>query len=117
LLYSLDGQAMGKCPITTPDGFIDTNCMMFWKESFHLLHHWVLMPRYGHLIGDRIMMHHIRKSGVSLAFSEEATVCYSCNKLGMYELMKVKPPAGVCARPDYEQAFQRWIADGHPPLD
>ena len=55
---------MGPCPLTDPERFIDTNAMLFGRSAFPLLHHWVLMPHYGHLIGDRIMLHHLKQSGI-----------------------------------------------------
>lgn len=115
-LYSLDGSELGPCPITDPERFIDTNSMMFWREAFPLLHHWVLMPSYAHLIGDRVMLHHVRQSGLPTGFSPEPTVCYTCGKPGLYQMMGVVPPAGVQPRPNYEQAMQQWQQDGHPPL-
>jgi hypothetical protein len=116
MLCRLDGSVMGPCPLIDPERFIDTNCMLFAKEAFHLLHHWVLMPDYGHLIGDRIMLHHVRKSGILCQHVVEASVYYRCGKPGLYRQMGEEPPAGISARPDYEASFQRWLADGNPPL-
>ena len=116
MLCRLDGSEMGPCPLIDPERFIDTNCMLFAKEAFHLLHHWVLMPDYGHLIGDRIMFHHVRESGVKCQHVNEPSVFYRCGKPGLYRQMGEEPPAGIPARPDYEASFQRWLADGNPPL-
>ena len=60
-LCRLDGSVMGPCPLSDPERFIDTNAMLFGRAAFPLLHQWVLMPDYGHLIGDRIMLHHGQK--------------------------------------------------------
>lgn len=116
LLCRLDGTTMGPCPITDPDRFIDTSCMLFGREAFYLLHHWALMPRYAHLIGDRVMLHHVRESGIVRCHSEKHTVCYRCGKEGLYRQMGEDVPPGVQPRPDYETAFQRWVKDGNPPL-
>jgi hypothetical protein len=116
MLCRLDGSVMGPCPLIDPERFIDTNCMLFAKEAFPLLHHWVLMPDYGHLIGDRIMFHQVRQSGVKCQHLDEPSVFYRCGKPGLYRQMGEEPPADVPARPDYEASFQRWIADGNPPL-
>lgn len=116
LLCRLDGTPMAPCPLTDPDHFIDTNCMLFGREAFHLLHHWVLMPDYGHLIGDRIMLHHVRQSGVARAHVPNPSVFYRCGKEGLYRQLGEPVPVGVSPRPDYERSFQLWLADGFPPL-
>lgn len=116
MLCRLDGSVMGRCPLIDPEHFIDTNCMFFAKDAFSLLHHWVLMPGYGHLIGDRIMLHHVKNSGLKCQHVDELSVFYRCGKPGLYRQMGEDPPAGIPARPDYEDSFQRWIADGNPPL-
>lgn len=115
-LCRLDGSTMGPCPLINPDRFVDTNCMFFGKEAFHLLHHWVLMPQYGHLIGDRIMLHRIKQSGIKRAHINYATVNYRCGKEGLYRIMNEPIPNGVDARPDYESSFRQWIEDGNPSL-
>jgi len=116
MLWSLDDYPMGACPLTDPGRFIDTNCMLFGREAFALLHNWVLMPGYGHLIGDRIMHHHVRQSGLPLAHVSTPTVNYRCGKEGLYRLMKHPVPETCQPRPDYEASFQQWELDGHPPL-
>lgn len=116
MLCRLDGTPMGPCPLTDPERFIDTNCMLFGREAFHLLHHWVLMPDYGHLIGDRIVLQQVLDSGLRRSHVPEASVYYRCGKEGLYHQLGEPVPAGVSPRPDYESSFQRWTADGHPPL-
>ena len=116
LLCRLDGTQMGPCPITDPDRFIDSNCMLFGREAFHLLHHWVLMPSYAHLIGDRVMLHHVRESGIPRYHSNQHSVCYRCGKEGLYRQLGEDIPPGVQPRPDYEAAFRQWVEDGNPPL-
>ena len=116
MLCRLDGGVMGPCPLIDSERFIDTNCMLFAKEAFPLLHHWVLMPDYGHLVGDRIMFHHVRCSGVSRQHLNEPSVFYRCGKPGLYRQMGEEPPTGIPDRPEYEASFQRWLADGYPPL-
>lgn len=116
LLCRLDGSPMGPCPLTDPDRFIDTNCMLFGREAFPLLHHWVLMPDYGHLIGDRILLQHVHASGLPRCHVSAASVYYRCGKEGLYQQLGEPLPPGVSPRPDYESALDRWVADGHPPL-
>jgi len=116
MLWSMEGVRMAPCPLINPVRFIDTNCMLFGREAFPLLHHWVLMPDYGHLIGDRIIHHLVRESGLPLAHVDAPTVNYRCSKEGLYKLLGLPVPAGVLPRPDYEASFERWVEDGHPPL-
>lgn len=115
-LCYIDGTPMGPCPVTDPDHFIDTSCMLFTNKAFGLLHHWVLMPPYAHLIGDRVMLHHVQSSGLQHHHHPVASVNYRCGKEGLYRQLGLQPPEGVAPRPDYENAFRLWEADGNPPL-
>ncbi|MEB3254030.1 MAG: glycosyltransferase, partial [Synechococcus sp.] len=115
-LCRLDGSVMGPCPLTDPNRFIDTNAMLFGRGAFPLLHHWVLMPDYGHLIGDRVMLHHLKSAGVKHHHVAADSVFYRCAKEGLYRQMGEPVPEGVQPRPDYEASFDRWEADGLPPL-
>jgi len=116
-LCRIDGSLMKVCPNTNPDLFIDTNCMMFMRSAFPLLAQWVLMPSYGHVIGDRIMYHAVRQSGVRRAHSENPTVFYRCSKAGIYRVLGEPIPPGVVEPPNYSVAFRRWVEDGNPPLN
>ena len=115
-LCRLDGTVMGPCPLTDPDRFIDTNAMLFGRGAFPLLHQWVLMPPYGHLIGDRIMLHHLKNSGLQRRHLDQGSVFYRCAKAGLYRQLRERIPAGVQERPDYEASFRQWEADGYPSL-
>ena len=117
MLYSLDGGSkLGVCWQIDGKTFIDTNCMMFTKGSFHLLDNWVLMPDYGHLIGDRIMTYHINKSNVRMSYSEKPSVSYRCAKAGIYNYLGLEVPEGVMPIPNYQDSFIKWVEDGNPPL-
>jgi len=115
-LCRLDGTVMGPCPLTDPERFIDTNAMLFGRGSLHLLHQWVLMPPYCHLIGDRIMLHHLKQSGVQRRHLNQGSVFYRCAKEGLYLQLQQSVPPGVQPRPDYETSFRLWTHDGYPPL-
>ncbi|MDO6351161.1 glycosyltransferase family 2 protein [Synechococcus sp. YX-04-1] len=115
-LCRLDGTVMGPCPLTNPDRFIDTNAMLFGRGAFPLLHQWVLMPPYGHLIGDRIMLHHLKSAGLKRQHLNQGSVFYRCAKEGLYRQLNESIPEGVQPRPDYETSFRQWQADGQPPL-
>lgn len=116
MLCRIDGSVMGPCPNSHPEKFIDTSCMMFAREAFFLLPYWCLMPPYAHLIGDRVMLHHVRAAAIRTAHSPEASVFYRCMKAGAYGIFGEDAPAGVSPVPDYGGAHSKWIADGHPPL-
>lgn len=100
-----------------PPKFVDTNCMMFTSSGFHILHKWVLMPSYGHLIGDRVMTFYIKESGVKIAYTELPTVYYRCNKEGVYKANGEIPPERTLPRPDYEKSFKLWEEDGNPKFN
>lgn len=116
MLCRLDGSDMAICHQTDPKTFIDTNCMLLGRGAFHLLHHWVLMPSYGHVIGDRIFWHHVRASGVNIVHSEAPTVYYRCQRAGIYRQLGESLPTGVKPVPDYASGFKQWAADGYPSL-
>ena len=115
-LRRLDGAPMGPCPSTDPERFVDTSCMMFAREAFSLLIHWVAMPPYAHLIGDRVMLHHVKASGVKRAHLGAPTVNYRCSKAGIYRQLGEPIPPGVTPPPDYGEAHRRWVEEGNPPL-
>lgn len=115
-LCRLDGTVMGPCPLSDPERFVDTNAMLFGRAGYPLLHHWGLMPNYGHLIGDRIMLQTVKSSGIRRTHVDSADVFYRCNKAGLYRQMGEAIPEGVHPRPDYEASFRQWEADGQPPL-
>ena len=116
MLCRLDGSAMGPCPQIDPEHFVDTNCMVLGKKAFSQLHHWVLMPDYGHLIGDRIMLHHLKRAGLRRTHLDQPSVFYRCNKEGNYKQMGEPIPEGVQKRPNYEKSFRCWEEDGFPSL-
>lgn len=116
VLCRLDGTIMGPCMLTDPKCFIDTSCMLFTRDAFHILHHLVLMPEYAHPISDRVLFHYIRLSGVKRAHNPAATVFYRCGKEGLYRQLGEAIPAGVEPMPDYNEMFHRWQNDGHPSL-
>lgn len=116
LLCRLDGSVMAKCPLTKDGQFVDTSCMLFMPGAFHILHKWVLMPRYGHIIGDRIIYYYICSSGITRSHNENATVYYRCGKEGLYKQLGEKIPKAVKPRPDYDSAHKMWIQSGNPPL-
>ena len=116
MLCRLDGSEMAICQQTDPQRFIDTNCMLLGRSAFHLLHHWVLMPSYGHVIGDKIFWYYVRTSGVRIIHSDAPTVYYRCQREGIYRLLGEPLPAGVKPVPDYASGFQQWAADGYPPF-
>ena len=116
MLCRLDGSVMAPCPLTDPEHFVDTSCMAFARAAFPLLTYGVTMPAYAHGIGDRAMLHHVKASGISRAHSQARTVFYRCGKAGIYQLLREPIPDGVVPSPDYRSDFDRWTADGHPPL-
>ncbi len=116
MLCRLDGTVMAPCALTDPERFIDTSCMAFARAAFPLLTYAVTMPAYADDISDRAMLHHVKASGVARAHTDERTVFYRCGKAGIYELLGEPVPPGVVPAPDYKRQFDRWAADGHPPL-
>jgi hypothetical protein len=116
MLCRIDGSEMVACPNTDPRRFVDTNCMMFERRGFGVLSQWSLMPPYAHVIGDRVMLHHVKAARLKRAHSPEPTVFYRCGKAGIYRDLGEPVPEGAVSPPDYASAFRRWLSDGNPPL-
>lgn len=117
VLCRIDGSVlMPKCPSTDPEKFVDTSCMLMARGSFHLLHHWVLMPSYAHPISDRVMLHYIKEAGIKRTHSDEPTVFYRCSKAGIYRKLGERLPSGVQEPADFAALFQRWETDRNPPI-
>ena len=116
ILCRLDGSVMAPCPLTDPERFVDTSCLAYARGAFPLLPYWTQMPGYAQAICDRCVLQHAIASGVSRAHSPEPTVFYRCGKAGIYRLLGEPVPPGVSPPPDYRSAFDRWVAEGHPPL-
>lgn len=117
MLCRLDGSEMAVCPSTDPARFIDTSCMFFARAGFSVLAWWGLMPPYAHVIGDRVMLHQVRKAKLKRAHSDAPTVFYRCGRAGIYRRLGEPVPEGVAEPPDYASGFRQWVRDGHPALD
>ena len=74
------------------------------------------MPHYGHLIGDRIMLHHLKQSGIKRRHLDQGSVFYRCAKEGLYRQMNESIPEDVQPRPDYDASFRQWEHDGYLSL-
>ena len=75
------------------------------------------MPQYAHLIGDRVMLHHVRTAGIPREHLKRASVHYRCGKAGIYRQLGLPVPAGVSPPPNYAASFRQWVADGNPSLE
>ena len=116
MLCRVDGSNMRPCPEIDPEHFVDTNCMMVTRRGFPTLAMWVLMPSYGHAIGDRIMLYHFKQSGITRAHSGLPSVNYRAKHAGVYRSIGEPPPDALEQPPDYPEAHRRWEADGFPSL-
>ena len=65
---------------------------MLGKAAFPVLHQWSLMPSYGHLIGDRIMLHHMSRQAGIKRITSTHRVFYRCGKAGLYRQMNEAVP-------------------------
>jgi glycosyltransferase involved in cell wall biosynthesis len=116
MLCRIDGSVMAPCPHTDPEKFIDTSAMMFTRDAFFILAQWCLMPPYAHLIGDRVMLYHVKAAGVKRAHSGECSLFYRCCREGIYRDLGQAIPPGVSPMPNYTEAFSQWVASGFPAL-
>lgn len=116
LLCRLNGTVMAKCRSTDGVSFVDTSCMLLMRPAFKLIANWSLIPAYAQVISDRAFLALAKVSGITMAHSDRPTVCYRCGKVGIYHELGEVPPPGVQPKPDYEAAFRRWHAEGHPAL-
>ena len=70
---------------------------------------------YGHLIGDRIMLHQRKSQKLKENTSINIRSFIDAQRQA-FKQMNENIPAGVQKRPDYEASFRAWEADGHSPL-
>ena len=73
------------------------------------------MPDYGHLIGDRVMLHHIKQAGVKRQHIDRASVYYRCAKRGCIARWAKRFPR-CPTQTRLKASFQQWEAEGYPPL-
>jgi hypothetical protein len=116
VLCRIDGSVLTTSNAFESDNFADTSCMLIMRPAFGVLANWVLMPQYAQPISDRVFLHLARQSGTKIAHSPEPTVHYRCVRSDIYEMLRETPPPGARPPADYETAFSRWEADGHPSL-
>jgi len=115
-MHRTDGSLMGYCYASDGDDFVDTNCLAVFRDAFHILPQWILMPPWAHAVGDRMMWHLLRDSGLKTAHVETATVCYRSSYRFHYEKLGETPPADAVSTERIAGAVARWRAEGLPPF-
>src|SRR3546814_18633915 len=98
------------------EDFVDTNCLAVFREAFHLLPRWALMPEWAHAVGDRMMWLVLRSSGLKRAHAPEFTVCYRDSYISHYVNLGDEPPAGATSNDELLKHVQRWDRDGMSPI-
>lgn len=116
MLCRPDGSVMRPCPEIDPDHFVDTNCMIVGRAGFPTVAMWGRIPSYGHVIGDRIMLHYFIESGIGRAHSPLPSVYYRAKRPGVYRAINEPIPEGLEVPPDYAAGHRQWEADGFPSL-
>ncbi|WP_422366248.1 glycosyltransferase family 2 protein [Pelagibius sp.] len=115
-MHRIDGSLMGYCFSSDGEDFVDTNCLAVFREAFRLLPCWGLIPDWAHVLGDRMMWHLLRDSGLKRAHLPRFTVCYRDSYLPHYLHMGENPPEGARATNEILQAIGRWDKEGLPPF-
>jgi len=87
-----------------------------FREAFHLLPKWSQMPAWAHALGDRMMWHILRQSGLKRAHSPLRTVCYRSAYDFHYRILGETPPAGARPPQDLKDAIRTWYRSGLPPF-
>src|SRR3546814_4422363 len=91
-MHRPDQSLLGHCFGCDGEDFVDTNCLAVFQEAFHLLPRWALMPEWAHAVGDRMMWHVLRSSGLKRAHALEFTVCYRDSYISHYVNLGEEPP-------------------------
>jgi glycosyltransferase involved in cell wall biosynthesis len=73
--------------------FNDTNCYMFFTESYNMLRSWLFKPKSVSALGDRFLWAQIKKNGLNTASTLKATVNYTTTFAAHYTAMGEDPPA------------------------
>ncbi len=114
-MHRLDGSLLGDCMASDGEDFVDTNCLAVFKEAFHLLPQWALMPEWAHPIGDRMIWHILRQSGLKRAHQAAFTVCYRNAHRIHYEVLGEEPPEEAIPIDHLVlKAMDRWEQEGLP---
>ena len=101
----LDGSVF---PLIEEDGHVDTSCWWFQPGSYHLLHHWVTIPREMTSVGDRVFYWLVQASQLSCREVSRTTVNYTCLWENIYRFFGETPPPG--AKPDIDlMPVLEWI--------
>jgi glycosyltransferase involved in cell wall biosynthesis len=115
-IHRPDGSLLGYCEASEGEDFVDTNCLAVFKEAFHLLPHWTLMPTWAHVLGDRMMWHVLKQSGLKRSHSLERTVSYRSMYEFHYRKLGEVPPVGARPPEDIGEAIKTWYRQGFPPF-
>jgi glycosyltransferase involved in cell wall biosynthesis len=92
MLYTLDGELLGRCPEVDGQSFVDTNCFFLLRQAFGLLAVWYLMPRPQHCVGDRVFWKAVVDSKLPRMHIPDATVCYRTAYATHYRFFGKEPP-------------------------
>jgi glycosyltransferase involved in cell wall biosynthesis len=95
-------------PLVEEDNHVDTNCWWFQPGAYHLLPHWVTIPREMASVGDRVFYWPTEASKLSRREVARTTVNYTCMWEGIYRFFGEAPPPG--AKPDIDlMPVLEWI--------
>jgi hypothetical protein len=87
---------------------VDTNCFFMLPGSYHVIHHFGIMPRQLSPICDRIFYAAVRTAKLTFAVVPHKTVNYHCLWSSLYAAIGEKPPAG--AKPNIDMApVDQWL--------
>ena len=74
------------------ESFVDTNCYLFLRGSFHTIPVWNLMPKPLSLIGDRIFGMYINNQKLNSAVNPKSTINYLTLLKSIYLAAGENPP-------------------------
>lgn len=111
-----DGRYLVECAASDGEQFCDTSCLFLTRRAFGLLSVWALMDPAFHVLDDRVMWHHVLRSGLPRVHTGLGTVAYLTTHAGIYKDLGLPAPAGAKRITGVTAALTKWKASGRPDL-
>jgi hypothetical protein len=97
-----------KIPVADEESHVDTSCYFFLKGAYHVLHHWVAMPRALASVCDRVFYATAKSYKLRSAVVQQPTVYYECLWSSVYQQLGEAPPPNAKPNPDFS-AISSWL--------
>jgi len=95
-------------PFGDEKSHVDTSCYFFLEGAYHILHHWITMPRSLSVLCDRVFYAAANSYKLRSAVVSQPTVYYECLYASVYEVIGETPPPNAKPDPDFS-TVSSWL--------